>query len=967
MASRFWTRGSSDEDESEDDSQEQTSSEESSDDSDSDSDSSSGSDSDSSSESGDEKANRFMRSDSDSDSDSDDDKRVVKSAKNRRYDEMKATTDEIRNKMNINDWAAIQSCFDKLNKQLETFLKTAASTGPPASTPKCYLKLLVELEDFLYKTLANKEAKKKMSTTNAKALVTMKQRLKKHNMDYQEGMDAWRANPESSGAEESEAEEDSDSGPDSDPEALGKDPEDGEPKGKKEKKKDKILTMKPEDITYVMVRNKLQEININRGKRGTDRREQVEMLTYLATISKGPSQKLEVLMQIVGALFDINPSMSTTMAVPLWKRCVKTILEVLEVLKAHPYISIDDKADAVEYEDEPPADTPGGVKVWGNLVAFVERLDDEMFKVLQVTDPHTNEYLERLKEEPIFLALASLMTDYVTRIGDTQAVARLTLRRMEHLYYKTAPVYAALRKMVLLQQQSAGEEKVEEAPIEDEGKDLGEEEPEPEGGKAVKWEDITLVMPADFAMEEDPAAVMKSLFNTILQHGDERTKARGLLCKVFYTAIHGDFYTARDLLLMSHLQDAVQHMDISTQILYNRTMAQLGLCAFRLGLISDAHACLSELYGCGRIKELLAQGVNLGRYQEKTPEQEKLERRRQMPFHMHINLEMIESCALICAMLVEVPNLAAGGTLDRRKVLSKSFQRLLDTYDRQTFTGPPENVREHIMAATRALRTGNWAGCYGYVEGLACWGLMDGSAEVKDLLRERVKEEALRTYLFTYSAQYASLCMDQLCATFDLPEKKVHGVVSKMMVEEELPGSWDQPTRTIVMHKVETSRLQNMAMQFADKVSMIVDLNERALSFRTGGLRDEDDEEEGGGRRGGRGRGGEDGGFGGGGGRGRGRGRGGGNMLRGLGVSQGGRRNETNRPFRSHRERLLGNRFEERDFADRGQGKFASSTRGRGGRGGRGRENQLTELGRPMGGDGGRDRDRRAGGRRDDR
>lgn len=80
---------------------------------------------------------------------------------------------------------------------------------------------------------------------------------------------------------------------------------------------------------------------------------------------------------------------------------------------------------------------------------------------------------------------------------------------------------------------------------------------------------------------------------------------------------------------------------------------------------------------------------------------------KQVPFHVHINLELLESSFLIAAMLLEIPHQAAVGPAEARKrAVSKPLRRLMDNYERQTFVGPPENVRDHVMAACRSLATG---------------------------------------------------------------------------------------------------------------------------------------------------------------------------------------------------------------------------------------------------------------------
>ncbi|XP_071531415.1 uncharacterized protein [Panulirus ornatus] len=105
------------------------------------------------------------------------------------------------------------------------------------------------------------------------------------------------------------------------------------------------------------------------------------------------------------------------------------------------------------------------------------------------------------------------------------------------------------------------------------------------------------------------------------------------------------------------------------------------------------------------------QHINLERQYECTTEQEKQEKQRQIPFHQHINLEMLECVYLVSAMLIEIPYMAAHEFDARRRMISKSFHHQLKNSERQSLVGPPESMREHVVAASKAMRNGNWKQC----------------------------------------------------------------------------------------------------------------------------------------------------------------------------------------------------------------------------------------------------------------
>ena len=545
------------------------------------------------------------------------------------------------------------------------------------------------------------------------------------------------------------------------------------------------------------------------------------------------------------------------------------------------------------------------VPVVGNLTLFVKSLGDEWTRALRKIDAHSAGYVQRIRDEQQLSSIASRVFAYSERVGDQESCGELALLQLEHMYYKQDRITRSLHRQqpvipnlfdviatrkaeIAAAKKAAGETAAAAgagaaaaagagAGAAGAGAGAGATPP---GGEAK--EDVKTVSQAMAEAEElnleaavleltreavdeedfDVAGQLIGLCNYIFDNCEERARARAMLCLIYYHAIHDRFYEARDALLVSHMSDHIQHMDESTQILYNRMLAQLGMAAFRAGLFEACQACLHELTGIGRPKELLAQGLsNTNRFQDRDAEREKQERRRQVPYHMHINLELLEACHLISAMILEVPNMAAEVNDPTRRRISVTFRKQLDIVSSKTFIGPPESTRDTVITAAIALTKCDWHKAKGYLFGLSVWRHWAGAEHdlttVKSQLLDRLKREALRTFMLTYAAHYDAISHEQLCKMFELPAEVVHSVTSKMMIKESLPAAWDQPTKTIVMQKTEPTRLQSLALDFAEKVAVFVDTNERLLSAKTGGqFGDDGQNRRWGGRRRGRGGGG---------------------------------------------------------------------------------------------------------------
>lgn len=283
---------------------------------------------------------------------------------------------------------------------------------------------------------------KKMNATQARGLNAVKQKIKKTSKEYQTQIDAYKADKDA--FMESE---------DDEPEPVAK------PKKVVRIEEDVATAEELTDDGFATVGKggrtlqytpesifkHLRGILESRGKKNTDRLEQIKVMEKLSEIANTPYQQIRVLLAIVSARFDLSAGTTNVMPLEHWKAAEKELSTLLTVLDKNQDYVVVENVEEWDDDEKPPSLQPGEkyIKVAGSVVSYVERLDDELVRSLQSIDPHTSEYIERLQDESalyniIFrgqLYYERLRTDATLDIPQ-DSVNRIVMRRLEHVYFK---------------------------------------------------------------------------------------------------------------------------------------------------------------------------------------------------------------------------------------------------------------------------------------------------------------------------------------------------------------------------------------------------------------------------------------------------------------------------------------------------------------------------------------------------
>ena len=158
-----------------------------------------------------------------------------------------------------------------------------------------------------------------------------------------------------------------------------------------------------------------------------------------------------------------------------------------------------------------------------------------------------------------------------------QVAARIALLRVQHLYYKHSSISKTLQLTALQERELGMREFLHPACLGSQRSYDEVEESKQDGDAALchpgafsgtpkAWLKVNCKGKGEQAALAPLDATIDRLCKLMYAVGDSGAKVDAMLMSIYFHALHERFYEARDLLLMSHLQDSIMHTEIPTQV-----------------------------------------------------------------------------------------------------------------------------------------------------------------------------------------------------------------------------------------------------------------------------------------------------------------------------------------------------------------------------------------------------------------
>jgi translation initiation factor 3 subunit C len=134
------------------------------------------------------------------------------------------------------------------------------------------------------------------------------------------------------------------------------------------------------------------------------------------------------------------------MPAELWLSAQRETDQLIEILLSDPAYSVQETTEDYDElaERSPATEKDGILRIRGSVISFIDRLDDEFTRSLQNIDPHGTEYVDRLKDEKGLYCTICRAQALCERRNQVDPLARVIMRRIEHIYSKVRFLLPAL-------------------------------------------------------------------------------------------------------------------------------------------------------------------------------------------------------------------------------------------------------------------------------------------------------------------------------------------------------------------------------------------------------------------------------------------------------------------------------------------------------------------------------------------